>query len=162
MNWNRRREAEESSERGQSLVEFALLVPLLLIIVAGVLDLGRLYFAFLTITDAAAEGVTYATIHPPDATAVTCPASPTCASPDDVGCICLRAQTSTEGAIEIAGDDVEITCLNCPTPPSGTPVTVTVRYDFQLATPFMNVIVPEGVLPLEAVASEAILTGAME
>ena len=43
-------------EKGQSLVEFALLLPILLIILIGVVDLGRMYYAYVVITDAAAEG----------------------------------------------------------------------------------------------------------
>lgn len=45
--------------RGQSLVEFALVLPLLVLIVFGVLDLGRAFYALITITNAAREGARY-------------------------------------------------------------------------------------------------------
>ncbi|MGD8753629.1 MAG: pilus assembly protein [Anaerolineales bacterium] len=51
---------------GQSLLEFALVLPLLLIVVAGVLDLGRVFFAVIQVTNAAREGVRYLTLHPDD------------------------------------------------------------------------------------------------
>jgi hypothetical protein len=57
---------------------------------------------------------------------------------------------------------VELLCPTCPTVSSGDPVTVTVTYSFTLATPIVNAIVPGGVIPLRAVASEAILGGALE
>jgi Flp pilus assembly protein TadG len=51
---------------GQSLLEFALVLPLLLIVVAGVLDLGRVFFATIQVTNAAREGVRYLTRNPDD------------------------------------------------------------------------------------------------
>jgi hypothetical protein len=44
---------------------------------------------------------------------------------------------------------------------SGAPVTVTVGYNFTVATPLINAIVPDGVLTLYAVATEPIVTGEM-
>jgi Flp pilus assembly protein TadG len=127
-------------EKGQSLVEFALLVPVLLIILAGVLDLGRLYYVYVTITDAASEGATYAAIHPEDS--------------DE---ICVRAQEASRGLVQIEeADQVEVEYSSLT---AGAPVTVTVNYPYKVLTPFMNVIVPDGVLQLRAVATEVILTG---
>jgi len=42
-----------SGAAGQELVELALLIPLLLLIAVGVLDLGRLFHASITITNSA-------------------------------------------------------------------------------------------------------------
>ena len=42
--------------RGQSLVEFALILPLFLIFVAACLDLGRVFYANISLTNAAREG----------------------------------------------------------------------------------------------------------
>lgn len=44
------------SERGATAVEFALVLPLLLIIVFGIIDFGRAINAQITITQAAREG----------------------------------------------------------------------------------------------------------
>ncbi len=44
------------NERGQALVEFALVVPLLLIMVMAIIDFGRAWNLHQTITDAAREG----------------------------------------------------------------------------------------------------------
>ena len=44
------------SERGQSLVELALVLPLLILLLAGVADLGRAFFSYIQITNAAREG----------------------------------------------------------------------------------------------------------
>jgi Flp pilus assembly protein TadG len=54
--------------RGQALVEFALIVPLLLLIVIGLFDLGRAVFAYNAISNAAREGGRTAIVnqHKPD------------------------------------------------------------------------------------------------
>ena len=131
------------SDRGQSLLEFAIILPVLLMIVAGVLDIGRLYFAYVAVTDAASEGAAYAATHPTNETLIL-----------------ARARDASN----ITADESEIgfQCPTCPTVGSGDPVTVTVTYSFTLATPIINAMVPGGVIPLRAVASEAVLGGALE
>ena len=57
---------DKRREQGQSLAEFALVLPIVLLILAGVLDLGRAYFSYVAVTDAAAEGAAYASLHPED------------------------------------------------------------------------------------------------
>jgi len=52
--------------RGQSMVEFALILPLFVLIVIGVFDLGRAFFGSITITNAAREGARYGTLHVTD------------------------------------------------------------------------------------------------
>jgi Flp pilus assembly protein TadG len=44
-------------EEGQSLTEFALLVPLLLLLICGILDFGRVMYAYLHLNMAAQETV---------------------------------------------------------------------------------------------------------
>ena len=44
------------SERGQGLVELALVLPLLILLLAGTVDLGRAFFSYIVITNAAQEG----------------------------------------------------------------------------------------------------------
>jgi Flp pilus assembly protein TadG len=44
-------------EKGQSLIEFALLVPLFLLLICGTVDFGRLMYAYLHLNLAAQESV---------------------------------------------------------------------------------------------------------
>ncbi|MDY6875402.1 MAG: TadE/TadG family type IV pilus assembly protein [Chloroflexota bacterium] len=127
-------------ERGQSIVEFVLILPVLLIVLAGVLDLGRLYYAHVAIADAAAEGASYAAIHP-----------------NETAGIVDRAQDASGGMVEIDENLVEVSPP--PAVASGAPITVTVNYTFTVATPFISSMVPDGVLMLRAVATEVILAG---
>lgn len=52
--------------RGQSLIEMALLLPLLLVLIIGALEFGRLFFTHIVITNAAREGAFYLSTHADD------------------------------------------------------------------------------------------------
>lgn len=51
-------------ERGQSAVELALLLPILLLIVLGCLDLSRAFQARMALANGTREGARYASLHP--------------------------------------------------------------------------------------------------
>jgi len=53
-------------QRGQSLAEMALVLPLFLFLVLIAADLGRLFATQIAITNAAREGAYYAVQHPSD------------------------------------------------------------------------------------------------
>jgi Flp pilus assembly protein TadG len=54
------------SQNGQSLVEFALLLPVLVLIVFGIIEWGRLWMTMNVLTGAAREGVRVAAVTAPD------------------------------------------------------------------------------------------------
>jgi hypothetical protein len=51
-------------DEAASTVEFALVAPLLFLLLVGILDLGRAVNAFVTVSNAAREGSHYAILHP--------------------------------------------------------------------------------------------------
>ena len=137
-------------EKGQSLVEFALILPLLLLILAGVLDVARLYYVYVVLTDAASEGVSYAAINPP--------ADPT--DPEDPDTAEIRARTlSACTGVDDRVQSVTIDCPTCPGVASGDAITVTVSYRYAVMTPFLNVMFDDGSIDIQANATEAVITG---
>lgn len=58
-----RRAGPRGDERGQGLAEFAIVVPVFLLVVFGMIDIGRVIWATDNITNAAREGARYASIH---------------------------------------------------------------------------------------------------
>ncbi|MFU8772786.1 MAG: TadE/TadG family type IV pilus assembly protein [Anaerolineales bacterium] len=57
---------KNGSERGQSLVELAVSLTFILLLLSGVVDLGRAFFTYMALRDAAQEGALYGSIDPGD------------------------------------------------------------------------------------------------
>ena len=55
--------SRERNDKGGSMVELALMLPLLLLILAGIADLGRAFHDYIIITNVAREGARYASLH---------------------------------------------------------------------------------------------------
>jgi Flp pilus assembly protein TadG len=51
-------------ERGQSLVEAAVVLPILLLLVAAVVDFGRAFDAYIVLTNAVREGARFGSVEP--------------------------------------------------------------------------------------------------
>lgn len=51
------------SEKGQAMVEMALVLPILILIIGGIVDFGWLFYNKLALNNAAREGARYAAIH---------------------------------------------------------------------------------------------------
>ena len=66
--------ASRSRRGGQSLVEFALVTPLFLILIFGILEGGRLVWTHHTMTNATREGARYATVRGSGSTQSDAPA----------------------------------------------------------------------------------------
>jgi hypothetical protein len=129
----RRFRARERS-RGQSLVEFALLLPVFMLFFATTLDLGRLAMSQLSIANAAREGAFQASTTPADFDNTKgCPAD---GKSNLVVCrVLLEAKAS---GVTIAPGDITRTCSpsDCATG-LGNRVTVSVVGHFQLLTPLL-------------------------
>lgn len=142
------------SEKGQSLVEFTASLIVLVIIVSGVLDIGRAFITFVAIENGAGEGAIFASYHP---TWVTEQEAEAGGSPlPEFENISYRAAHESPGGLV----DWRLARVTVDHPPSiepGEPVTVTVTYSYTLMTPFLNIIVGDSILPLQASAAQVIL-----
>jgi hypothetical protein len=63
---NQKQRKKTNFENGQSMVELAVSIVVLLILLAGVVDLGRVAFYYIAMRDAAQEGASYASMFPND------------------------------------------------------------------------------------------------
>lgn len=61
----RKGKARVRRERGQSLVETAVVVPILLLLIAAVIDFGRAFDTYIVLTNAAREGARFASLANP-------------------------------------------------------------------------------------------------
>ena len=57
-------------QKGQSLVEFALMLPLLLLVILGTMEFGRIFLLYATVSNGAREGSRYGMVNPTDTTGI--------------------------------------------------------------------------------------------
>lgn len=140
----RQARAFAADERAQSLVEIALAVPLLLLIVLGLVDVGRIYTVRVGTADAAREAALLAARDPQATLDSVCqrardslgagPAAAPC-SATPVVVTCTRAVSA--GAVT-CGNDTTTRALLFQTPgAAGADATVTVSYELNLLTTYL-------------------------
>ena len=105
--------ARGRGERGQSLVEFALLLPIFLILLFAIVDFGLGLNAWITITNSAREGARAGAVGA------------------DAATITQKVQ-DTSGALDL--DKLTVTVTNAQGQPGGS-VVVDVDYQYDLITP---------------------------
>jgi TadE-like protein len=129
--------------RGQSLVEFALTAPMVLLMVLFGLDFGRVFLGWVALNQAAREAANYAAMNP---TAWTLP---------------YNVAAQTEYARLVATEAAAINCtiespVSAPTFGNGTsigaPATVELTCQFHLITPFIGILMGD---PIPVTASSA-------
>lgn len=139
--WNHH--SSDHRQRGQSLVEFALAATVLLLLLTGVLDLGRMYMAWVAIQDAAGEGALYAAMNP---RCISAADGPSCATPNNAYDRTFIAIRQTPGT---PLDPYQVTITITPNDPAqicfGTPITVSTTYSFTMITPIMRGMFGSGV-----------------
>lgn len=138
------------AEMGQSLVETALVLPIVVLMLVGLFDLGRAVYAYNTISNAAREGSRVAAVNQITSAGgcdrsrpITNPATPTwsphaCAASAAIG-------------LGVTAADVTVTYSNPPRQPAlgcttqrsvGCLVDVRVQYAWSPITPIISALVP--------------------
>jgi hypothetical protein len=130
--------ASTGRSQGQSLIEFAFTLVILIIVLMGIVDLGRAIFTYLALRDAAQEGASYASYNPHDTTGIL---NRVCGSSNTVSDLC-------------AGPDVDIQ-INA-VPPNGVRVRVLLD-NFTLVTPFLGAIIGTQTISISASVTDTIL-----
>jgi hypothetical protein len=144
INWKK-------AQKGQSLVEFSLGLVFLLIIVSGLVDLGRLYFTHVALEDAVGEGALYLSINPHCYKASDGPA---CVGVNNAE---WRIQNSS-GASLVDWSKATITPI-IPAPYGvGETVKVKIDYSYPLLTPIIPKIVGLNPITLTSTASQIVIT----
>jgi Flp pilus assembly protein TadG len=120
---------------GQSFVEFALILPVFLLFLAATLDLGRVFYANITLNNAAREGA-FQAAKTPDLYVSGQPCN------EATNRVVCRVQEESAGSmIAIKPSDIQMTCNpgSCPESPGAT-ATVVVRGQFHLITPILSIV----------------------
>ncbi|WP_442959772.1 TadE/TadG family type IV pilus assembly protein [Pseudarthrobacter sp.] len=104
----------EPSERGAAAVEFAILLPVLLMLVLGTIEFGRAYNAQITLTNAARDGVRVMAI-----------------ANDPTGAKTAAQNAAASVSTTIPTSDITLTTNTCST---GNQVTLTIKYTLSTIT----------------------------
>ena len=109
----------EKGEKGQALVEFALLIPIFLIMVFSIVDFGMGFYSWITVTNSAREGAR-------------------------LGAVQATEQLIIERVEDTANlpnqdEKMTVTVSGAQGQPGGS-VVVQVDYDYDLITPLANLI----------------------
>lgn len=144
--FRRRLAGKRRTLRGQSLVEFALVAPLLLLLFAGAADFGRAFYAYVAVENAAKEGALFGSRSPlcDDASGGAC------ADPNNVTWR-VRAELREQGIRNPDGTELTptVACLT----PGGVPrgsltdcaagdiYEVALAYPFRLLTPILGSVI---------------------
>ena len=146
--WTRRK------ARGQTLVEFALILPIFVLILVGIFDLGRAVYVFNTLNNAARESVRVGIVNQ------------NCAAIGDeaeAAAVSIGIDWNAGLGCNAAANDVKVRFMQpdytdtapCNvTPRIGCIVEVTVQYEFTAATPIVGNLI--GVLNLEGSSRQPI------
>ena len=125
--------------RGQALAEFAFVAMILLTLFATVVDLGRLFYATITLENAARAGALQAAVTPASFTSGPCNYTT-----NEIGCV-IENESNGSG-VTVAANQITVTCYDesgavqpCPSSPKEDWRTqVAVAGTFTLLTPILQ------------------------
>jgi Flp pilus assembly protein TadG len=129
---------------GQALVEFALVIPIFLLMIFGIVDAGRLIYTFNTVSNAARDGARVAIVNQSGAGGTTCDTTATPPAPTayPVGCALYSGF-----ALGLSAPNVSVTYRDaadtaaCAPLAMGCIAVVTVTGQFQALTPVIGQII---------------------
>lgn len=146
---NRGTSSSRRHSRGQSLVEFAIFVPVLAVIMLTAVDLGRVYLGWVTLTNVARIGANFAAQNPDawsgSGNSGTQARYRTLMSKDATGIDCTLPATAPNPAFSDSAHAV------------GSRVTVNLSCSFSLFTPMLSNLVGDGAGHLNVASSATFL-----
>jgi Flp pilus assembly protein TadG len=132
-------------ERGQSFVELAISLVILLLLVGGVVDLGRGFFSFMALRDSVQEGALYGSINP--------------TLTQEIKNHVLDSSNMIPDMI--GSDDITVTIIGTACTGNGIQVTATYS-DFPITMPFMGAVLGSQTIPISATITDTILSPACQ
>jgi Flp pilus assembly protein TadG len=132
-------------QRGQSLVEFAFVLPIIVLVIVAFIEIGRAVFAWNTIANAARQGARVAAVNQL-ADVTDCDESRPIEDPYEPHWSIRGCAIAAGGALGITTANVAVsyssppsTTLACdPTLHVGCIAAITVTYNYSVSTPFLN------------------------
>lgn len=129
-------------QRGTAVVEFALVSPILFLLVFGILDFGRALNYYNHLTQLVGQGARAAAVN-------------RCPSGGAIGVSCTSIQNQLETTYASGGlqNGVKVCITNASPPPAGQPVTVKATYKFSFV-PLIGTVVGSPTITISSTQSE--------
>lgn len=125
---NRHFKRKQKKEDGQAMVEFALILPIFLLILCGIIDFGWLFYNQLSLNNACREGARYAVVHT--------------AENADTQSIINHIESITTTVF--ANDGIDITVeYTSPSDPTSGDIKVSMQADISFFTPVLSTVLGE-------------------
>jgi Flp pilus assembly protein TadG len=134
-------------EKGQSLVELALVFSLLLLLITGIIDLGSMYYTYTALQDTAQEGAIYASIHPTQPSLIASHIKESANAPIDTSNLADISVTCSGAAC------ITTNTNSC----QGKKITISVGYTYNLITPIIPVLLGRDYVVLKVSVTDTIL-----
>lgn len=130
------------SEHGQSLVELAISILILVYLLAGAVEFGLAFFQYVQLRDAAQEGALYGSMNPSDSANIE-----------------LRTRNASTSPVNLLDTGiVTVTQTIIGSPCEGNGIQVTVSYNHQIFMPFIPEFIGSSTIPLNATVTDTILS----
>ena len=145
----------DPKQRGQSLIEFAITLPILVLLLLGTLDFGMAIFSYSMLRDAAQEGAFYGSFNPTNTDEIENRARNISPHGEDVvfsSPVQLRDEDAITVEVVAVGDD----CQGATNGVANT-IQVNVYYRYPILMPFIGQLIGSGTIPLTGTASNIIL-----
>jgi len=138
-------EKRNNSEQGQSLLEFSISLVILLVLLAGLADLGRALFTYMSLRDAAQEGALYGSYNPTDSAGIQTRISNNSNMLNDL----------------VSAGRIVIGVTHDGSPCTGEAITVRVTYqNFPITMPYLGVILGRQAVDITATVTDTVLAPA--
>jgi Flp pilus assembly protein TadG len=151
------------SAKGQSLVELAISLVILLYLLSGAVEFGILFFRYVQLRDAAQEGALYGSTKPDDVTGIEARAKGSSQSPLNLPVLLKSAGDLNAGEVDIdisidgaASGTANYALWDCEG--SNHAITVTLTYNHRIFMPFLPQLIGRSEIPLDASVTDTILS----
>lgn len=151
----KRKRRSVRSERGQSLVELAISLPVLILLLLGTVDFGMAIFSSSILRDAAQEGAFYGSFNPTNKAEIenrTRNISPRGDQEVFSSPVNLRDKTRVQVTVKAIG----AACQGI-TKGVANSIQVSVTYRYPILMPFAGQVIGNGTIPLTGTATNVIL-----
>jgi len=144
------------SERGQSLVELAISLVVLLYLLSGVVEFGIAFFQFIQLRDAAQEGALYGSINPYlDSNNNSAYDS---GEPVNQAGVEARVRGASSSPIDLSDSSkVTVEVIATDEPCVSNAITVNVSFTHQIFMPFIPTLIGSSTIPLTGSVTDTIL-----